>query len=99
AIALLRPVPDDLAAVERPEEDLADGRGRPAARPPRWRDAVLVQRLGDPGEALALGAEREDPAHDGRLPLVDTTDHVQPPAIGAGHVDVVVPERAPAGDM
>ena len=99
AVALLDSVPDNLTAVERPQQDLADGGRRPAARVPRRSHAVLVQRLGDPREALALGAQHEDPADDGGLLLVYTTNHVQPPAIGVDDVDVVVAVHAAAGDV
>src|SRR5262249_33448173 len=98
-IALLLSVPEDLAAVERAEQDLTHGRRRPAAGAPRRRDAVLVQRLGDPGEALALCAEGAEAPARGGLLLVYTTNHVEPPAGGRAAVDVVVAVDAAAGDM
>src|SRR5262245_7030463 len=70
AITLLDPIPDHHAAVERPADDLANGRGRPTVRTPRRRDLVLVQGLRNPRDALALGAQREDAPDDGGLFLV-----------------------------
>ena len=51
-VALALPVPDHLAAVERPPEDLANRGRRPTAGPSRRRDAVLVQRFRDTSDAL-----------------------------------------------
>jgi hypothetical protein len=98
-VPLLDPVPNDLAPVERPAEDLADGRGRPAARPPRRRHAVLVERLRDLGDTQALDGEREDPPHDGGLGPVDAADHVRACAARAEDLDVVVAVDAAAGNV
>src|SRR5262249_5416135 len=56
AVALALPIPDDLTAVERSEQDLADSSRGPPAPVPWRRHAVLVQGLRDAGEALPLGA-------------------------------------------
>ena len=71
-IALPQAVPDDLAAVEGSEQDLADGGRRPARGLPRWGDAVLVRarrrgrgrghrRGGREPRALEGGADEASP--------------------------------------
>lgn len=99
AIALLDPVPQDLAAVERPEQDLADGRRRPSTRVARRRDRILVERLRDAREAGALGGRGEDPPDDRRLLGVDLADDVRALARGVDDLQIVVPVDLVAGDV
>jgi hypothetical protein len=98
-IALPLLVPDDLAAVEGTQEDLPHRGGRPAARPPRRGDLVLVERLGDAGEPVALGRQSEDLADHRGLLRVHLADDVLPPAIGSLDLDVIVAVDAAARDV
>ena len=75
-VALPRLVPDDLAAVERPEQHLAHGAGGPgraavpvAAAAPSAPSAF--SGFGDPRQPVARRAQLEDPPHDRGLGLVD----------------------------
>src|SRR5437879_4425741 len=86
-VALLRPVVHELAAVERPIENLVHRGRRPPARPsllrPWRRRGLLVETFGDRRFATPLRAELENPAHDGGLGLVDAPFHVRALAVRA----------------
>jgi hypothetical protein len=85
-IALAGAVPDDFAPVERPVQDLANGRRRPALAVTGRGGALGVQPLGDPREAGAVGIEGEDAPHDGGLGRVHSADDVLAPAVGVPHL-------------
>ncbi|MGB7217927.1 MAG: hypothetical protein WBD07_03875 [Vicinamibacterales bacterium] len=73
-VGFLSPIPEDLAEVQTPLEDLFHRRRRPAGKAPSlrpWvRRALRVQLLGDPGVARAVRTQGEDSPDDHRLGLV-----------------------------
>src|SRR5262245_38790037 len=74
ALYLLRAVPDHAPGIQGPAQNLTHGRRCPrSGATARGGDAVLVQLLGNAGQSVPLGIEREDSAHRGCLDLVNHT--------------------------
>src|SRR5437867_2702035 len=74
-VYFLRPVPAEHTAIERVEQDRADARPVPRARP-AWRThAVSVQDLRDGVVALALDVQRAHAQDDLRLFIVQHAAH------------------------
>src|SRR5215470_5718920 len=97
-------VPRDKPPVVVPVEHLANGGGGPALAAGAGRRFVIgIELLGDPGEAPAVGAEREEPADDGGLrgvdPARDVLAYGTAVGTGSGDLDVVVPIALPARDV
>ena len=103
---LLCPIPQHRASVKVTLEDVSKGGRTPAEIATVWRRySVLIQSLGDTGEAETGRLQLEDPHDNLRLLRVDLSDNVLA-ALGAIHVcfaavdgDVIVSEYLVACDV
>nr|WP_053381088.1 hypothetical protein [Nitrospira moscoviensis] len=108
-IALLRFVPNHFPEIEPPEEQASHRRGTPrngsALAVARSGQTFVVQLARDGDHPFAVCTQTEDPAHDGRLLIIDSAFDMIPfrPAIRikcrGSNLDVVIAVDAAAGDM